>query len=157
MRRVSLDSSTPWGQGLVSIHYSYRCTLYTHHWKWLHCYHTNHFDSGILLKFICLTLKKRGRGASGPWRIKNHLFGLNMWLTSDQAVNSSLYVVISNQGGTLPLRGPARVLSWSKLVLFFKPRDNRQTWIYSLVWGQSDFRFKRNKRLKICGAYLPPP
>ena len=37
------------------------------------------------------------------------------------------------------------------------PPKNGQTWIYSLVWGQSDFRFQRNKPLKICAANLPPP
>ena len=60
--------------------------------------------------------------------------------------------------GTLPLRGPARVLSWYKLVNFiFRPWDNGQTQNYSLVWGQSDFWFQRNQHLKICGANMPPP
>ena len=62
-----------------------------------------------------------------------------------QAITSGKYE------GTLPLKGRARVLSWSELINpFFRPRNNGQTWIYSLVWGQS-------KKTKIVKNFFKAP
>ena len=70
---------------------------------------------------------------------------VNNYFHLGQAIKSGKY------GGTLALKGCARVHSWSQLVnFFFRPRDNGQTWIYSLVWGKSGIRPQRNH-------YLVPP
>ena len=60
--------------------------------------------------------------------------------------------------GTLGRKGPPGSLHGPNWPIFLhRSLDNRQTRIYSLVSGQSDFRFLRNKRLKIWWADLPPP
>ena len=57
------------------------------------------------------------------------------------------------QGPPGSLDGP----NW--LIFFFRPVKNGPTRIYSLVWGQSNIRFQRYKRLKTVGHIfwdLPP-
>ena len=45
--------------------------------------------------------------------------------------------------------------NWS--IFFYRPLDNGLTWIYSLVWGQSDIWFRSYNFLKHWWAYMPPP
>ena len=52
------------------------------------------------------------------------------------------------------LQGPSKVQIGK---FFYRPRDNGQTWKYSLVWGQSDIRLRRNNRLDLLWAIWPPP
>ena len=40
---------------------------------------------------------------------------------------------------------------------FYRPQDNGQTGLYSLVLGQSIFHFQRNMHLKMVWAILAPP
>ena len=49
-------------------------------------------------------------------------------------------------------KGPSRVPPWSSLKNVL---ENRQIWIYSLVWGLSDMRFQRNNHFDFHRAYPP--
>ena len=65
----------------------------------------------------------------------------------------------ANFWGALVKKGPAGSLhgpNWS--IFLDRSLDNVQTWIYSLVWGQSDIRFLSNREFpKEDDDCAPPP
>ena len=64
----------------------------------------------------------------------------------------------ANFRGPFLKKGPAGSLHGPKWAMFLnRSQDNGQTWIYSLVWGQSDIRFRRYNCFDSRWANWPPP
>ena len=64
----------------------------------------------------------------------------------------------ANFWGPLVKKGPAGSLhgpNWS--IFLDRSLANVQTWIYSLVWGQSEIRFPEQSRISERGWWLRPP